>query len=287
MKENKTDYQRIESALTWIENHWRDQPAIGEIAAAVGLSESHFHRLFRRYAGITPKRLIEFLTANHARTRLMDSASVLEAALDSGLSGPGRLHDLMVNVDGATPGQIRRSGAGMTIRFGHHEGPFGCCLIAQTERGVCSLDFIASSSSTAAREQLQRRWPRASVIEDQTATAKTLSAILTSLTDPASRPALDIQGSNFQLRVWDALLRLPHDALISYGDLARALQQPGASRAVGTAVGANPVPLLIPCHRVLRQNGAFGNYSGGEFRKRAILLWESGHREAGAFANAG
>jgi len=270
------NYQRIERVLAWIDAHWREQPSVDRLAAVAGLSPSHFHRLFRRFAGITPKRLIEFLTANEARRRLMSSASVLDAALSSGLSGPGRLHDLMVTVEGATPGQIQRAGHGMRIDFGIVAGPFGPCLIGQTERGVCALDFLDKGSEADAAAKLAERWPQAELQPNPQRATATLARILTGLQAPGESPGLDIQGSNFQLRVWDALLRIPPGRMINYGELARALDMPGAARAVGTAVGANPVPLLIPCHRVLRRNGAFGQYSGGVWRKRAILLWEHG-----------
>jgi len=270
------NYRRIERVLRWIDRHWREQPSVDELARVVGLSPSHFHRLFKRFAGISPKRVIEFMTANAARQRLMTSTSVLETALSSGLSGPGRLHDLMVTVDGATPGQIQRAGRGMQIEFGVVDGPFGACLVAQTERGVCALNFISGATEAEAAAELSDRWPQAVLQPNANLAADTMSRILTGLHSSNGLPSLHIQGSNFQLRVWDALLRIPPGQLISYGELARALGKPGASRSVGTAVGANPVPLLIPCHRVLRQSGAFGQYSGGVWRKRAILLWEQG-----------
>ncbi|OAB62539.1 hypothetical protein AY599_01770 [Leptolyngbya valderiana BDU 20041] len=271
-----SDYERIERALRWIDRHWVEQPSIEAMAAAVGLSTSHFHRLFKRFAGITPKRMVEFLTARHARQRLMDSASVLEAALDSGLSGPGRLHDLMVSVDALTPGQIRRAGEGCELIYGIRSGPFGPCLVVESERGVCALDFVSDGNLDQARQRIAQRWPAAQLRTDPARTRTTLDRILSSLTDPARRPGLDIQGTNFQLRVWDALLRIPAGRMSSYGEIAERIGRDGASRAVGTAVGQNPVPLLIPCHRVLRQSGDFGQYSGGRFRKRAILLWEQG-----------
>jgi AraC family transcriptional regulator of adaptative response/methylated-DNA-[protein]-cysteine methyltransferase len=271
-----TDYERIEQALRWIDRHWVEQPSVDAMAAAAGLSSSHFHRLFKRFAGITPKRMIEFLTARHARQRLMDSASVLEAALDSGLSGPGRLHDLMVSVDALTPGQIRRAGEGSELIWGVHDGPFGPCLIVESERGVCALDFVANGDPAHARQQIVQRWPAARLRTDPVRTRTTLDRVQSSLAEPDRRPALDIPGTNFQLRVWDALLRIPPGRLSSYGEIAEHIGAKEATRAVGTAIGRNPVPLLIPCHRVLRQSGDFGQYSGGRFRKRAILLWEQG-----------
>lgn len=282
IEQQRLDYQRIERVLEWLDVHWREQPSVDDLARVSGLSPSHFHRLFRRFAGITPKRMIEFLTAREARRRLMSSASVLEAALASGLSGPGRLHDLMVTVEGATPGQIQRSGRGMQIDFGVVDSPFGACLIGLTERGVCTLEFLSDGSETEGKNCIGERWPEAELNLNAERASETLARILTGLLATGGQPRLDIRGSNFQLRVWDALLRIPPGRMISYGELARALGRPQASRAVGTAVGANPVPLLIPCHRVLRRNGSFGHYSGGVLRKRAILLWEHGERDAKA-----
>jgi len=274
------DYQRIERVLIWIDANWRDQPNVETLAAVAGLSVSHFHRLFKRFAGITPKAMIEFLTANSARRRLMASASVLEAALDSGLSGPSRLHDLMVKVDAATPGQIQRSGQGMQIDFGIISSPFGPCLLGLTERGLCAFEFLVANTQAEGARALAARWPQAELRPDDSRAATVLGQILAALRSPGPRPPLDIHGTNFQLRVWDALLRIPPGRMTSYGELARTLGMPRAARAVGSAVGANPLPLLIPCHRVLRQSGAFGNYSGGAWRKRAILLWEHGQTAA-------
>ncbi|AKS40695.1 methylated-DNA--[protein]-cysteine S-methyltransferase [Wenzhouxiangella marina] len=268
------DYQRIERAIAWIEEHWREQPSVEAMAGAIGLSSSRFHRLFRRWAGITPKRLVEFLTATHARKQLIAQTPLLDTALDSGLSGPGRLHDLMVTVDGATPGQIARNGQGLDLVWGLHEGPFGHCLIAESPRGVCLLDFVAEDSRLQVAAKIAQRWPQAALTEAPERTRATFDRILASLRGEATPPKAAVLGSNFQIRVWEALLRIPPGRMISYGELASAIGAPGASRAVGTAVGANPVPLLIPCHRVLRQTGDFGQYSGGRLRKRAILLWE-------------
>jgi AraC family transcriptional regulator of adaptative response/methylated-DNA-[protein]-cysteine methyltransferase len=277
--QHRLDYQRIERVLIWIDEHWQQQPGVDDLARIAGLSTSHFHRLFKRFAGITPKAMIEFLTADAARRRLMDSASVLDAALDSGLSGASRLHDLMVTVDAATPGEIQRSGEGMRIDFGVVDSPFGPCLLGLTGRGVCTLEFLSDHSEDDGAQVIQARWPRAQLHINRDRAKASLAQIVAGLRSRESPPRLDIRGSNFQLRVWDALLRIPPGRMISYGEIARALGQPRASRAVGTAVGANPVPLLIPCHRVLRRSGAFGQYSGGVWRKRAILLWEQGQVE--------
>lgn len=268
------DYQRIEQAITWIEAHRETQPSVGDMAAHLGLSESHFHRLFQRWAGISPKRFVAVLTAAHARTLLEKSMPVLETAFACGLSSPGRLHELFVQHEAVTPGDIQRGGQGLEIHYGIQTSPFGPCLLAQTARGVCALDFVEPGQDEAAFQSLTRRWPGARLCEAPARTGQTLKRILAGLRTPGKWPRLAVQGTNFQVRVWSALLCLPPGQLASYQQIASAIGQPGATRAVGSAIGANPLPLLIPCHRVIRASGAFGQYSGGAWRKRAILAWE-------------
>jgi AraC family transcriptional regulator of adaptative response/methylated-DNA-[protein]-cysteine methyltransferase len=219
--------------------------------------------MFKRWAGISPKRFLQFATAGHARELLRDSHTVLDAALDSGLSGPGRLHDLTLHVDALTPGEIRTRGEGTTIRYGTHDTPIGPCLVATTDRGVCALGF------DAAIDEVRQRWPRAEFEADQSGTANTAACLF-----DGGRISLHLSGTNFQIRVWEALLRIPAGRAVSYGDVARSLDQPTASRAVGRAVATNAVAVLIPCHRVLRETGAFGGYRWGTARKRALLARE-------------
>ena len=269
------DYQRIEKAIAYLDGQFRDQPAIDEVAAYVGVSVSHFHRLFQRWAGITPKRFLEYVTASHARRLLSDSQPLMESAWQCGLSGGSRLHDLFVGLEGVTPGQIQKHGEGLTVYWGIHDTPFGPCLLAQTERGICTLRFIDNISAEQASDSLQVQWPRARLVKDQALTSRSMASIVTGLADGQSHGLrLHVGGTNFQVRVWSALLDIPPGRVTSYGQLARAIGQPKAVRATGTAVGANPVALLIPCHRVLRATGAFGQYAGGAVRKRAILAWE-------------
>jgi len=269
------DYSRIERAISFLDAHAREQPDLDAVAAATGLSPHHFQRLFRRWAGISPKRFLQFLTAGHARELLARAHGTLDAALASGLSGGGRLHDLMVNVYAATPGELRNGGAGLVIRHGFAPTPFGECLAARTARGVCHLAF-ADAGRRAAMDALVARWPRARFERDDAGTDKLVRRLFAPAAPRNHKPlALHLHGTNFQIRVWEALIRIPAGAVLSYEGLARALDAPAASRAVASAVAANSVAVLIPCHRVIRKSGAFGEYRWGPTRKQALLAWEA------------
>lgn len=277
------DYERIEHAIAYLDEHFQSQPSIPEVASHVGLSESHFHRLFREWAGITPKRFLEFVTAEHARKLLEDSNTVLDSTYDAGLSSAGRLHDLFVSLEGVTPGEIKTRGEGLELRYGFHPSPFGECLLAETDRGVTTLSFVPTGGREEAIERLGERWPMARRVEAPKETAATFGRILAGLQGtPEGGIKLYTQGTNFQVRVWEALLKIPNGLVVTYERVAEWIGRPNSMRAVGNAVGANPVSLLIPCHRVLRKTGAFGNYGGGRLRKRAILAWEAAHTEAQA-----
>ncbi|MDX1606565.1 MAG: methylated-DNA--[protein]-cysteine S-methyltransferase [Candidatus Competibacterales bacterium] len=269
-----SDYARIARAIRFLEQHRARQPTLAELAAALDLSPFHCQRLFRRWAGVSPKRFLQCLTVAHAKRLLHASRSVLDASLDSGLSGPGRLHDHFVALEAVTPGEYRSGGRGLTIAYGHHEGPFGQVLVAVTERGVCGLSFCDEDSSVALAE-LRRQWPAAELVHAPETTAAT-AARLFEQAGPDDRPlSLLVRGSNFQVSVWRALLRIPPGTVRTYGDLADAVGRPGAARAVGQAVGANPVAWLIPCHRVIRASGAVDGYRWGTVRKKAMLARET------------
>ncbi len=267
------NYARIERAISYLEANFRDQPELETVAEAVGLSAAHFQRIFKRWAGISPKRFVQYLTLDNARARLVDSASVLDAIYDSGLSGPGRLHDLFVTYEAMTPGDYKRDGGGVEIAYGVHPSPFGPCFIGETERGVCALGF-ADEGATVPLDDFKQRWRNATFRRDDKRTAATAARIFAAA---KGRLALDLRGTNFQLKVWEALLCIPPGAIVSYDALAGALEKPGAARAVGSAVAANPVSYLIPCHRVIRKSGRFHNYYWGPERKRAMLAWEAAH----------
>lgn len=272
----KSDYEIVEQAIRYLEANFREQPELSDVARHVGLSEAHFQRLFRRWAGISPKRFLQYLTAQHARELLADSRSVLDVSYAVGLSGGGRLHDLMLNVVAATPGEVKSGGAGIAIRYGFHESPFGEAMIAVTDRGLCALAFVQNDDRDHLLDELRARWPAAEITESVAATQKYARMIFG---DSAGDITLFVKGTNFQIRVWEALLRVPSGRAVTYEDIAFSIGQPTAVRAVGAAVGQNPIAYLIPCHRVLRKSGVFGEYHWGSTRKKALLGWESAQTE--------
>ncbi len=277
------DYARIEHAIQFLAQHAHQQPRLERIAASVGLSEFHFQRLFQRWAGISPKRFLQYLTAEHARGLLQDSRNVLETALATGLSGPGRLHDLMVAIHAATPGDVKARGAGLTINYGVHASPFGQCFIATTARGVCSVEFLAPLGEARALARLKTAWSAADIRAQPRVTRAVAQRLFERARKTGAPLPLVVRGTNFQVKVWEALLRIPPGQVASYQDVAHALGLPKATRAVATAVAQNPIAYLIPCHRVIRQTGAFGEYRWGAPRKQALLAWEAARH---ASANA-
>ena len=268
------DFERVARAIAYLNRHAERQPGLAEVARHVHLSEHHFQRLFTRWAGVSPKRFLQYLTLEHAKARLADTASLLELAGDVGLSGPGRLHDLFIALDALSPGEYKAGGAGLTITYGLHASPFGDCVIATTPRGVCGLKFVDDRKGPAAG--LREDWPEAKLVRDDDATSAIVRRIFDPLATGHGAPlAVAVKGTNFQLQVWRALIALPFGGLATYGGIAHALGRPTAARAVGTAVGANPVAWLIPCHRVIRESGALSGYRWGIDRKSAMLGWEA------------
>ena len=265
-------YQLIEQAIQYIETNVHRQPELDEIASAIGLSEYHFQRLFTRWAGISPKRFMQFLTKEHAKDLLARSENLLETTHQVGLSSLGRLHDLFVNTEAVTPGEYKSHGAGLTIHYGLHLTPFGKCLIATTERGVCHLSFVETSEGNAI-DTLVADWNQAEMIEDYRTTAPLIDRIFSTPT-PDTPLKLHLRGTNFQIKVWEALLHIPTGSFTTYEQIAAQIGNPNALRAVGTAVGHNPIAVLIPCHRVIRKSGEFGNYRYGPARKKALLAKE-------------
>ncbi len=275
------DYQRIEQAILYLEANYQRQPELAEIAEVVGLSEFHFQRLFTRWAGLSPKRFLQYLTKEGAK-ELLKRSSVLEAAYGVGLSGPGRLHDLMVSTEAVTPGQLRAKGQGLDIDYGFGETPFGEALVGLTGRGLCFFGFVEQERE-AALEILRNEWPLAALKPDRGRASRSLETVFG--TESPSQPLpLYLNGTNFQIKVWEALLKIPAGKVITYEALAAAIGQPAATRAVGTAVGRNPLAYLIPCHRVIRKVGEFGNYRYGSARKKALLGWEVAHSGVTEFA---
>lgn len=272
-------YQLIERAIQYIEANAQGQPELDEIASAVGLSEYHFQRLFTRWAGISPKRFMQYLTKEHAKELLARSENLLETTHQVGLSSLGRLHDLFITTEAVTPGEFKSQGAGLTIHYGLHHTPFGRCLIATTERGICHLGFVQTSEGDAI-DNLVSDWKQAKMIEDYKFTAPLVARIFPARTvdsafEKRTQPmTLHLRGTNFQIKVWEALLKIPTGAVTTYEQIAVRIGSPNAVRAVGSAVGHNPIAVLIPCHRVLRKSGEFGNYRYGAARKMALLARE-------------
>jgi len=281
MRSQIDDYARIERAIHFLEDNFHRQPGLKEIARSVNLSEHHFQRLFRRWAGISPKRLIQFLTLENAKRLLEKSGNLLDTTYDAGLSSPGRLHDLFVNIEGMTPGEFKAKGAGLRISYGFHASPFGECLLAVTERGVCGLGFVGKGGRGRALQDFKSRWKEARFEEDAQATRPYMDRIfgdngLPAQTRHGDKPlTLVLKGTNFQIKVWEALLKVPRGALTCYEDLALNIGRPRALRAVGAAVGRNPVAFIIPCHRAIRKAGIIGDYHWGGARKKAMLVWEA------------
>jgi AraC family transcriptional regulator of adaptative response/methylated-DNA-[protein]-cysteine methyltransferase len=270
------DYERVARAIRFLESSYRSQPALAEVARHVHLSEFHFQRLFRRWVGISPKRFLQFLTVDHAKRLLRESRSLLDVSFASGLSGPGRLHDHFVALEAVTPGEYKRRGTGLTIACGFHPTPFGECLLALTDRGICGLAFVEDRDESM--RDLRRNWTAATFLEDRAKTRDVAERIFA----PGAAPAactLVVGGTNFQVKVWEALLRIPRGALASYEEVARRVGRPGAARAVGHAVGRNPIAYLIPCHRVITKSGRITGYRWGTVRKKALIGWEAAHRD--------
>ena len=271
-------YQRIEKAICYMRENHLQQPDLSTIAQQVNLSEYHFQRLFKQWAGISPKRFLQYLTVEHAKARISSTRNLLELSGEAGLSGPGRLHDLFVNLEAMTPGEYKGAGAGLVIHFGVHDTAFGACLIAATERGICNIHFPEDGQTDpdAARLYLQSLWPAAQLRHEPALTAGLSQRLFQPAAMGESPVTLHVKGTNFQIQVWRALLKIPNAGVLTYQGLAEVVGNPKASRAVGSAVGKNPVAYLIPCHRVIRATGELGGYRWGETRKTALLGWEAG-----------
>src|SRR5215813_4627979 len=271
------DYDSVRRAIAFISERWRTQPTIEAMADSSGVTPDELHHLFRRWAGLTPKDFMQALTLDHAKGLLRDSASVLDAALDSGLSGPGRLHDLFVTHEAMSPGEWKSGGQGLTIYYGFHPSPFGSALIMASERGLAGLAFADAGAEKAALADMRRRWPNAHYVEDVARTAPLARRIFDPMRWRAEEPLrVVLIGTDWEVRVWEALLRIPMGRLTSYSNIATKLCAPKAARAVGAAVGKNPLAFVVPCHRVVGRTGALTGYHWGLTRKHAMLGWEAG-----------
>jgi len=273
LAEQNKNYATVARAIEYIRNHTQEQPSLAEIAASVNLSEYHLQRIFSEWAGISPKRFLQYLTKEHAKFRLRESTDILTASIEAGLSSPGRLHDLMISCEGMTPGEIKKQGADVIVIYGISTTPFGPAIIGWTQRGICYLSFCDNDCSEKEQE-LRLQWPGATLLQDHEEAAKLSSRIFTTAPNPG-KLHLVLKGTNFQIKVWEALLNIGSSQIVSYSSLARLTGNPKAQRAVGTALAANKIGFLIPCHRVIRESGDVGAYRWGSNRKLAIQAWEA------------
>lgn len=273
--ETSFDYLRVEKAIVYLQSHFLEQPDLAAVARSLHLSEYHFQRLFTRWAGVSPKRFLQCLTVEQAKRHLADSKSLLEATFASGLSSPSRLHDLFVSAEAVTPGEFKTRGGGIQIDYGLHPTRFGDCLLGVTRRGVCWLSFVHDTSPEAAIREFKEHWSGASFSERSSLTGPVAKRIFTPLTEARPAPlSLLLMGTNFQIKVWKALLRVPAGALVTYETMGGLVGAAQSARAIGNAVAQNRIAYLIPCHRVIRKTGILGGYRWGEARKRAMVGWE-------------
>jgi AraC family transcriptional regulator, regulatory protein of adaptative response / methylated-DNA-[protein]-cysteine methyltransferase len=277
LQSTASDYVHVKKALSFISENWREQPSLEAIASEVKLSPGHLQRVFTRWAGLSPKAFLQAVTLDHARNLLRERASILDTAYEVGLSGPGRLHDLFVTHEGMTPGIYKARGAGLAIAYGFHPCPFGNALVMVTDDGLVGLAFADEGEEQAALEDMKSRWPAAAYREDSARTAAYASRIFNPDNWSHDKPLRVVFiGTDFEIRVWETLLRIPFGSASTYSDIAAHLGRPSAARAVGAAVGRNPVSFVVPCHRVLGKSGGLCGYHWGVTRKRAILGWEAG-----------
>lgn len=270
------DYPRIEQAIAYILQNVPQQPALGEVARHIGLSPFHFQRLFRKWAGVSPKQFLEYLTVQYAKQQLRASSNILETSHSLGLSGPGRLHDQFVTLEAVTPGQYRSGGEGLAITYGIHTCPLGGLFMAVSDRGICKLAFITHDHIQRELRELAKTWPHATLQHNDALIKDKAGTLIDAINSDNTRPLhLLVKGTNFQVKVWQAMLKIPYGSLVSYLELARQAGCPDAVRAASTAVAANPIAFLIPCHRVLRQTGHFGKYHWGETRKKILHGYEA------------
>ncbi len=269
-----TDYSRIATAIDYIKNNFKKQPDLDEVAAKINISPFHFHRMFTEWAGVSPKKFLQYLTIEYAKKMLKDNqATLFDTAIETGLSGTGRLHDLFINIEGMTPGEYKNGGHQLAINYSFAESPFGNILVASTNKGICYMAFADDEHN--ALMHLQARFPNAEYRQMVDLMQQNVLYIFTHDWSKLSQVKLHLKGTAFQLKVWETLLKIPMGKITTYGNIAKQIQVPKASRAVGTAIGDNPVAFLIPCHRIIQSTGLFGGYHWGSIRKTAIIGWEA------------
>ncbi len=281
--QQRRDYELVEKAIRFIDRNFREQPELEDIADWAHVSKYHFQRIFTRWAGISPKRFLQYITIARTKELLDQSKSVLDVTYEVGLSSPSRLYDLFVTFEALTPGEYKLKGKNLSINYGYHSSPFGECLLATTNRGICWLSFIQEDGRESALTEMKHFWKLATLVKNN----RDISPILEKIFNPFNQTRQDpvrllLKGTNFQIKVWEALLKIPFGSVVSYSDIAKKLGMPTASRAVGNAVGRNPVSFIIPCHRVIRDTGIINFYRWGSTRKRLMLGWEAAKKESGS-----
>jgi len=273
-KQDQTDFSRIAAAIDYIKDNFKSQPNLEEVAEKIHLSPFHFQRLFTEWAGVSPKKFLQYITVSHAKKMLKENqATLFDTAFETGLSGTGRLHDLFINIEGMSPGEYKNGGEHLSINYSFAESPFGNILVASTSKGICHISF--ADDEAAALTALQKTFPKATYKQMVDLAQQNVLYIFTHNWSKLNQIKLHLKGTAFQLKVWETLLKIPMGQLTTYGSIAKSIESPKASRAVGTAIGDNPVAFLIPCHRIIQSTGVFGQYHWGNTRKTAIIGWEA------------
>lgn len=279
-EQDRTNFSRIEEAISYIDNNFKAQPGLEEIAEKIHLSPFHFQRLFTEWAGVSPKKFLQYISVEYAKNILKDKqATLFDAAYETGLSGTSRLHDLFIKIEGMTPGEFKNGGENLSINYSYAESPFGDILVASTPKGICHMAF--ADDETEALHKLQNNFPNAQLRQMVDLIQQNALYIFTHDWSKLNKIKLHLKGTDFQLKVWEALLKIPMGQLSTYGSIANKIENPNASRAVGSAIGSNPVAFLIPCHRVIQSTGAFGQYMWGVARKTAMIGWEGAKSSLG------
>lgn len=284
MDQQTYNYDKIAKAIEFIVANAKEQPSLFEVADEVNVSQFHFQRLFSEWAGVSPKKFLQYITAGYLKDKIKDSANLAELAESAGLSSQSRVYDHFISIEGVTPHEYKSAGKGLIISYGFHVTPFGDCFVASTERGICAMAFVDDSNRDQQLIELARKWHHATIRPDQPATASFVQRIFQPAGSSLEKLPLLVQGTNFQLKVWEALLKIPTGAVTTYQQIAQSIGHPNAVRAVGTAVGDNPIAYIIPCHRVIRKEGVLGEYRWGALRKKALIGWEAAHQDEEYFA---
>ena len=274
LPQQQLDFQRIQQAIEYLVANFKKQPTLQEVASHVHLSPHHFQRLFTTWAGVSPKKFLQFLTVDYLKARIQNSQNIAQMAHMAGLSSPSRVYDLFVNIEGVTPATFKNKGAGLTIFYGYHDTPFGDCFLAATDKGICGITFLQGENKEEEFDLFAKKWDFAQLVEDTTFTQPYIDLIFNKHTTKTQKIKVLVQGTPFQIKVWEALLNIPQGNLTTYQSIAESIDKPKAVRAVGTAIGKNPIGYLIPCHRVIRKEGKLGHYRWGSGRKKAIIGWE-------------